>query len=163
MKIYEIDQAIEDLINNSVDPETGEVELDLMELEDLQMERERKIENLALYIKNAKAEALAIKNEEEALAKRRKALCGAADRAEKYLEFVLHGERFTSPRVAVSYRTSSSVELDDQFIKWAQNNGDAYLRYKDPEPDKAMISRDLKAGLSIPHARITQNSTITIK
>ena len=162
MKIYEIDQAIEDLIANSVDPDTGELTLDFKELEDLQMERDRKIENLGLYIKNAAAEAKAIGEEERALASRRRALEAAGDRARSYLEFVLHGEKFTTPRLAVSYRSSQSVELDNDFLEWAMRN-DQYLRYKLPEPDKVQIKEDLKNGAQIPHAKIVVNKTMTIK
>ena len=162
MKIYEIDQAIEDLIANSVDPDTGELMIDFRELDDLQMERERKIENLGLYIKNVTAEAKAIGEEERSLASRRRALEAAGDRARAYLEFVLHGEKFTTPRLAVSYRTSQSVELDNDFLEWAMQN-DQYLRYKLPEPDKIQIKEDLKNGMEIPHAKFVTNKTMTIK
>ena len=65
MKLYEIDQAIESLI----DQDTGEVS-DFDVFMDLQMAREAKIENVALLIKNLTAEAEAIKAEKNALAER---------------------------------------------------------------------------------------------
>ena len=67
MTIYEIDNEI----MNCVDMETGEV-IDTDKLNDLQMERDAKIENVALWIKELKAEAEAIKNEKQALADRQR-------------------------------------------------------------------------------------------
>ena len=58
MTLYEIDQAILDC----VDMETGEV-IDSDRLDLLQMERETKLENVGLWIKDLRAEADAIKNE----------------------------------------------------------------------------------------------------
>ena len=58
MTIYEIDQAI----MNCVDVETGEI-IDTEQLDKLQMERDAKLENVACWIKDLKAEAEALKNE----------------------------------------------------------------------------------------------------
>lgn len=162
MKIYEIDQAIEDLIANSIDEETGEVLFDPEVLEQLQMERERKIENLALFIKNATAEAKAIKDERDALGKRYESLQKRIASAKEYLEFVLHGEKFHTARVAITYRKSTSVDLDDQFLDWAKENWSDLLRTK-VEPDKKLIGEHLKSGEEIPHAQIVTNTTLSIK
>ena len=162
MKIYEIDQAIEDLIANSIDQETGELMIDTDQLEALQLEKDRKIENLALYIKNATAEANAILDEIDALDKRRKSLRKRIDGAKDYLEYVLHGDKFHTARVAVSYRKSTSVDLDDQFLDWAKENWSDLLRTK-VEPDKKLIGEHLKNGEEIPHAQIVTNTTLSIK
>ena len=65
--LYEIDNDI----LNCVDEETGEI-LDFEKLNSLQMERDKKIEGVALYIKQLNAEAALIREEEKALAERRK-------------------------------------------------------------------------------------------
>ena len=62
MTIYEIDNRIAEL----VDPETGEL-LDYEAFAELAMEREAKIENMALWYKDLTAEAKAIREEERAL------------------------------------------------------------------------------------------------
>jgi ssDNA-binding Zn-finger/Zn-ribbon topoisomerase 1 len=69
MNLYEIAAAITAL----VDPETGEL-LDFDAFDALNLERERKIENIGCWIKDLSAEAAAIKAEEDALKKRREAL-----------------------------------------------------------------------------------------
>lgn len=162
MTIYQIDQQIESLLLN-VDEETGELLIDTDQLEALQMEKEQKIENLALAVKNLNAEAKAIKDEEAALAKRRKSVEASADRAKKYLDFVLSGEKYKSAKVAVSYRSSESVQLDDEFIKWAFDNAPYLLRAKDPEPDKTQIKEQLKQGVKLEHASLVKSTSIQIK
>lgn len=67
MNLYEIDEAILTCIN----PETGEVD-DLDRLTKLQMERDRKVENVACWVKNLRAESAALKTEADALLERRK-------------------------------------------------------------------------------------------
>ena len=88
-------------------------------------------------IKNLVAEAKAIREEEKALAERRKVLENRAERARNYLEFVLKGDKFQSAKVAVSYRTSTKVDVDDGFIAWAKKKAKNLLRVKEPEVDKA--------------------------
>lgn len=162
MTIYEIDNAIMELLNQ-VDEETGEALFDESKLEALQMERDRKVENLALAWKNLSAEAKAIKAEEDSLAKRRKATENAAERAKSYLEFVLAGEQFKSPKVAVSYRKSESVEPGAEFVPWAFANDQTLLRMKEPEADKTAIKRALKDGKQIPFVELVTKTSMTIK
>ena len=63
MNIYEIDSAI----LACVDSETGEV-IDIEKLAELQVERERKIESVACWVKNLTANAQNIREEEKVLA-----------------------------------------------------------------------------------------------
>ena len=70
MKLYEIDPAIDALIEKLIDPETGEI-TDTSAIEALEMEKAKKIENLACYIKNLTADAAAYKAEKDAFPARR--------------------------------------------------------------------------------------------
>ena len=65
MTLYDINAQLEALLEQ-VDPETGELLCDMDQLEALSLERDRKLEGLALYIKNRDAEAKAIREEEKA-------------------------------------------------------------------------------------------------
>lgn len=161
MTIYEIDKAISDLL--TIDEDTGEVICDIAALESLQMERDRKVENLALAFKNLSAEAAAIKAEEEALAKRRKSVEAKANSAKEYLSYVLSGEPFKTPKVAVTYRKSQVVQTDKEFLDWAKANAPFLLRQKDPEADKKAISAAIKDGVAVPHAELVTNISMTIK
>lgn len=163
MTIWQIDQRIEDLILSSVDENTGEVTIDEEALNELQMERDTKVENLALFIKNTRATAKAMRDEEQSLATRRKREEAAADRAEQYLELVLKGETFKSTRVAVGHRKSTALKLADGFLAWAKKNAVGLLREKDPEPDKRAIADAIKAGADVPFAELVQTTSLTIK
>ena len=51
--LFEIDRAIMDAMEKCIAPETGEIDGEIYtELEALQMERTKKIENIACWIKN---------------------------------------------------------------------------------------------------------------
>ena len=163
MTIYEIDNKIQQLLEGGVDEATGELLVDAEALEALQMERDAKVENLALAVKNMAAEAKAIKAEEEALAQRRKATEAKADRARKYLELVLGGEKWKSAKVAISYRKTTKLSLDDGFVEWAEVHAPDYLRYKTPEADKAAITAALKAGAEINGAELVESQSMQIK
>ena len=162
MKIYEIENAISDLLSQ-VDEETGEILFDPEQLEALQMERDGKIENLALAWKNMSAEAKAIKDEIDNLTKRMKTVQNAAERAKSYLEFVLNGEQFKSAKVAVSYRKTKSVDTTEDFVPWAYEHAQNLLRMKEPEPNKAEVKKAIEAGEDIPFASIVEKKSIQIK
>ena len=159
MTLYEIDEAIRDLIENAVDPETGEIAEDLsLQLEDLHMAREQKLENIACYIKDLKAEAEAIRAEERNLAARRRTAENKAARLTDYLSWALAGEKFKSARCAVSFRKSMAVQVNTLM-----DIPEEYLRFKDPEPDKAKIKDALKEGLDVPGATLVENVSVIIK
>ena len=163
MKLYEINAALEALLEQ-VDPETGELTCDMGQLEALTLARDEKLEGLALYCKNLTAEAEAIRNEEKALAERRRTLENKAARAKTFLEEQLSGEKFSTPKVAVSYRTSKAVVLLPGFAEWAKQH-DQFLRYKDPEPDKTAITAALKAGDKdlAAYAELVETRSMSIK
>lgn len=164
MKIYEIDKEIESMLAEAVDTETGEILFDPERLEELQMERDRKIENLALAVKNLTAEAAAIKAEKDALAERQKATEKAADKARQYLEYVLNGESFKTAKCSVTWRKTKRVEIDPAFVSWAISEGmDDLLRRKPAEPDKGAIGDLLKSGVEVPYAALVETTNMTIK
>ena len=61
MTLWEVDKRISDILENGmhIDEETGEVFLP-EDIDLLNIERDKKIEGIALYVKNLKAEAEAI-------------------------------------------------------------------------------------------------------
>lgn len=151
--LYEIDQAILDC----VDMETGEI-IDIEKLDQLQMDRERKVENTALYIKNLLSDAAAIKEEKDKLAERQRVCEGKARRLKEYLSKYLAGEKFKTPKVAISYRRSESVNVSDIW-----KIPEEYLKYKDPEPNKTAIKAVLKSGGEIPGVQLIETQNIQIK
>lgn len=163
--LYEINSQISEIIEKgfAIDEETGEIISDLSELEELQAEREIKIENTLLFYKNLKAEAKMLKDEEAALKARREKCEKKADKLKDFIEYILAGENFKTAKVAVSYRTSKSVNVSDGFVEWATKNRPELLRVKEPEADKTALRKLLTAGEEIPGASFEENLSMTIK
>lgn len=152
MKLYEINEAI----LACVDPETGEA--DCEKLDELMLMREEKLENLALWVKDLKAEADAIKAEEKALAERRQAKERKAESIKAYLEKELAGQKFETSRAVCSFRKSQRVEITD-----LDKIPDDYLRYSTPTADKTAIKAAIKDGIDIEGAELVDSVTMTIK
>lgn len=160
MKLYEIDQQLEQLLEN-IDPETGELLIDPEAIDALMLAREEKLEGIALWVKDLRAEAAMIKAEKDALGERQAAVEKKADRVAEFLQNYLAGNTFKSPKVTVSYRKSQKVELD--LPVFMEHPAEAFIRRKDPEPDKAAIKAALKDGGIIPGAQLVETVSMTIK
>lgn len=168
MTLYEIDAAIMTAIAHGIDPETGEI-TNLDELMGLQMDRERKIENIACLVKNLKADVKAMKEEAQTLTDRRRVVENKIVRLEAVLDEALDGQKFSSPRCAVTFRNSKAVEVDDEgaFIDWACLNGreDNFVRYKSPEINKVNLLKWLKEDhpLDPPGVRLVERRSLRVK
>lgn len=161
MNLYQIDNAILECL----DAETGEI-LDIERLEELQMVKDQKLENVALYIKAVAAEAAAIKAEEVALAERRKAKEAKVARLKEYLADVLGGQRFETARVSLSFRSSTGVEISDEIalLEWLERHEkENCIKYKVPEISKSEVGKLLKAGEEVPGAALAVRQNIQIK
>lgn len=159
--LYQINQAILDCI----DTETGEI-IDAEKLNELMIEKEVKIENVALWIKNLNADADAFKAEKDAFAEREKAARNKADNLKQWLSTVLDGQKFSTSKVQINFRSSESVEIEDEkkFVDWAwDNERDDLLTYKDPTPNKTAIKQLLKSGKTLDGVLIVKNQNIQIK
>ena len=108
------------------------------------------------------AEAKAIREQEKVLADRRKALENKSERLKDYLGKILGGEKFKTAKVAVSYRKTSSIEVDEGFVDWALENAPQLLTYKTPEPSKTAI-KDYLANAECEYARLSAGQSMTIK
>ena len=157
MNLYELNRAIAEF-DLEIDEETGEI-TNLDELDQITLERDEKVENIALWVKDLLAEADAIKAEEQALAKRRKQAENKAERLKDYLMGNLAGEKFKTPKVAISYRTSEAVEiLDENLIP------EEFLAIKtEYKPDKKAIKDELKAGGEVEGAELVKRTSLQIK
>ena len=159
MTIYEIDNEI----MNCIDMETGEV-IDTEKLNDLQMERDAKIENVALWIKELKAEAEAIKNEKQALAERQRVAENKAESLKNWLAYALNGEKFKTSKCSVSYRNSESVEVTEEGLEALMRDHEDLLTYKVPEPNKKAIKDAIKNdGLTVTGVQLVQKTSTIIK
>ena len=157
MKLYEIDNAIYECVN-----EDGEV-IDTEKLEELQMERDKKIECIACWIKDLAAEANAIKEEKLKLEARQKVAENKVKSLKNYLAYALKGTSFRTAKVSVSFRKIESVEVTPDGLENLKAMRDDLLKYKEPEPDKTAIKQALKSGLSVRGVQLVQNTSTIIK
>ena len=163
MTLYEI----EDAILQCVDQETGEI-IDQAKLDALQMEREKKIENVALWIKDLRAEADAIANEVKNLTARKKAAENKAEQLKAWLAEALAGEIFKTSKVRVSYTHSTRLNVTDEqsvvdFIQSHYQDPEEFLKYTQPEIRKDAVKAEIKMGVQIPGACVEQTESVVIK
>ena len=160
--IYEIDQDILDC----VDMETGEI-LDVEKLDALQMERERKLEGVALWVKDLNAEATAVKEEADKLTARKRALDNKIAALKMWLLMALDGGKLKTPRCNVyqTHSTRVSVEDEAELVKFLEtlDEPERFLRFKDPELRKDEIKKALKDGTIIPGAELEETESVVIK
>lgn len=155
LTIYEINEAIMEC----VDVETGEI-IDLDRLNALEMERDRKISNVACWIKDLKAEAEAIKAEKQALEKRQKAAENKAESLKGWLQSILQGEKFKDARCSISYRKSERVDFSDSFDLDSLPDS---MKKVTIEPRKTEIKDYLKTGATIEGVELVESSNIQIR
>ena len=96
MNLFDVNSAIENF-EFKVDEETGEI-LNLDELDNLKMKKDEKIENIALYIKNLKAQEKALDEEQRVMYARKKATTNKRQRLEGYLSRFMKGNKFESSK-----------------------------------------------------------------
>ena len=160
--LYEIDAEI----LASVDQETGEI-LDVEKLDALQMERERKLEGVALWVKDLSYEAQMIKEEADKLTARKKSLDNKITGLKNWLLYALAGEKLKTPRCNV-YQTHSqrvAVADEEKLIRYLQTieNPERFLRFREPELRKDEIKKALKDRIEIPGATLEETESVVIK
>ena len=152
--LYDIRQELLDC----AETETGEI-TDIARFDDLQIEYEEKIENIALWIKTLNADAEAYKNEKNAFAEREKKARSKAESLKQYLTDTLNGRRFTTLSVDINWRKSTSVEVDETKLpaNWLREVPASYV------VDKVEIAKALKAGEAIEGATLVTKQNIQVK
>ena len=155
MNLYEI----EDAILECVDTENGDI-LDAEKLEALEMERDKKISNIACWVKELRSDAAAIKAEKDALDKRMKAKDNLADRLSSYLENFLNGAKFEDSRCAISYRKSEAIEItEDLDLNTLPDN----CKKIEIKANKTAIKEAIKQGRVIDGCALVLRNNIQIK
>ena len=160
--LYEIDAEI----LATIDQETGEI-IDLEKLDALQIERERKLEGVALWIKDIKAEAAAVKEEADKLKAREKSLDNKMEGLKNWLSYALGGEKLKTARCNVYYTHNQRLAVEDEgkligFLKTLKKP-EQFLKFSEPELRKDEIKKALKDGYEIPGASLEQTESVVIK
>lgn len=156
LRLYEINEEIRKCFHE--DPDTGEFTTDLGKLNELEMIRDKKLEDLALYALEIRREKEAVAAEEKRLKTRREGLERHEASLREFLQNELGGEIVKTDRVKVSYRNTQFADIKD-ISKLPME----YLKFAEPEAKKADILRDLKNGVAIEGAAIGTRVSMMIK
>ena len=169
MKLYEVNQDIEDIFGLLVDPETGEVIPDeslMAQLESLQMERSRILEYLAKLVLNTRSQVSGLKEEEKRLKERRAMLERKDERLMSILDRECHGEKTDCGVATVCYRKTTKVDVSDNAtaISWLMENGHPQC-YKVPAPEisKSEVKKLLTAGTEVPGVALVQDYSCSLR
>ncbi|MBQ1347985.1 MAG: siphovirus Gp157 family protein [Aeriscardovia sp.] len=161
MNLFKIAEALERCVKlasgNYVDTETGEV-IDTEAIESLEMERDAKIRNIACWIRNLDAEEKALAEQERIYRDRKNATHNKKEDLKEYLASFLAGKKWKNEEVNISWRKSEAVEVTDM-----KKLSSYYLRYREPEVNKTLLKADLKAGVKLEGAVLTEKNNIQIK
>lgn len=162
--LYMIDSALRAILDGFevVDEETGEI-LGADAIEQLQMDRKEKMENIGCYVKNLASMAASIKAEEKALKDRRTAIESKVERLKEYLlnSITESGEKgFKGVRCVMTCRNTPSVDITDLDAIPEQFRRIIPETY---EADKNAIKAAINDGTEVPGARIVIKTSMTIK
>ena len=160
MKLYEIINKLENCIkidDGALDQETGEI-IDFEALEALEIARDEKIENIACWVKNLKAESEALKAEKQKLEKRQKTAENKQESLKSYLALVLQGEKFKTAKAEISFRKAESVVIQD-----GAKIPEEYLVPQPPKEDKRKLKEAITNGAEIRGVTLLTKQNIQIK
>lgn len=165
--LFQINEAIEnafriDETGEYVDALTGEI-FDGSYIDSLFEERNEKIKNVVLYIKNLTAEAEAVQKQKMIFDARQKALKNRIESLKGYLSGnIAEGEKINEAEFTLSWRKSESVEVFN--IKALQTDDfEHFLKYKEPEVDKTAVKKAIKEGKAVPGCTLMVKQNLQIK
>lgn len=154
-KLYELIKEIEEF-EFEIDEETGEIH-NFEDLDRLEIERDTKIEQLCLWVKNLESDATAYKAEKNNFALKEQRAKNKAMSIRNYIQFALAGKKFKSDKVVVNYRKSEVVRCND--LSKVDN---IYLRYKEPTLNKTAVKADLKKGIEVSGCELIEKNNMQI-
>ena len=138
-------------------------------LESIEGEFDMKAENIAVFIKEIKAEADLLKAEEQSLKKRRQTKERQIDSLKTYLLTQMQEigkSKIDTQKALISIRNNApALVVDDElsFIRWAEQNNDGLLKYSMPEIRKSDVKKAVKAGDEIPFVHMEKSTSVIIK
>lgn len=134
-------------------------------LESLSGDLETKAVNVAMFARNLEASARSIKDAEQAMAERRKAIEKKAEHLRAYLLNCMQATQISKiecPYFTLTIKKNPpAVVIEDEAQIPA-----AFMRQPDPPPpavDKKAIGEALKAGHEVPGARLSAGVRLDIK
>lgn len=165
MSLYTIDLELMELME-AIDPETGEWVGDQEAWERLNMERDAKIENTGLYIKDLRVDIAGHREEIRRLQAKVKTMENKIAWLSENLKRSLNGESFETTRCSLRFKVNPySVKIDDedQVMRWAEIYAPDAIKYAEPELKKAELKKIIASGDTIPGAHLEQEVRLEVK
>ncbi len=165
--LYAIDEAIKAVLE-CADLDGTDESIDVSKLlDELEMQREQKLENVLLYIKGRIALAKAIKDEEKELAARRKAVEMQVESLKDYVSrsILAHGDKnFETAKVKATFRASTATVCLLSDKPTDKDCPEEFVREKiTREPNKEAIKAALEAGEEVAGWALEKRQNIQIK
>ena len=153
MNLYEIDKNIKNLLQWDFE----DLEEAQKQFENLEIEKEIKIDNTIKWIRQIESEYSIIDNEIERLNKLKEDKKKRVENSKSLLQYVLNNENYETPLFKIWFRKSYKIVTTENF------NNPEYIKIKTVESiDKIKLKKDLKAWLTIDWAWIETNLNIYI-
>lgn len=159
MKLYDLAQNYAQLLEMAEEMESEALVDTLASLQDA---IEDKAENIAKFIRNLEADAKIIREEEQRLAERRRAIEAKVDKLKMYLQEQLETaglQKVKRPTITVSIQANPpSVDVIDETA--------IPIDFLIPQPakvDKKSILERLKKGESVPGVALKQTKGVRIR
>jgi len=167
LTLYEINAEINRLVNEAIDPETGEIQ-EIAGLDELEMGRVEKVKNIVNLYNYWGAMIEAGRAEMGRLSANVSRLENNRARLKAYVEGnVDPGEKISDPetgRALVGWRKSKSLEISDEeaAAEYCVSHLPDAVEYKQVLK-KTEIKKAMENGVGIPGCRIIENNNIQIK
>lgn len=163
MKLFEIVKEIANCVKRSdsddyVNVDSGEI-IDTEAIDALKLERDVKIENIGKWILNLEADEKALAEQEQRFRERKNAAKKKREDLKNYLAYILDGKNFKCTACEMRFRASDAVV----YIGDVKDVPKEYLRYKEPEIDKAKVKKALKDGAEIKGFSLIKRANLTVK
>ena len=164
MTLYDLTNDYMELLQMAEDPDIDEQAF-MDTLEGIKGALEDKADNYAKVMRMLDADALAIREEERRLEKRRKTIEGNITRMKSALQYAMEATgktKFKTQLFSFNVQNNpASVVMDEPYIS---NIPERFLKYKDPEIDRKAIKDAIKAGdedaMAIAHMEQTKGLRI---
>lgn len=162
MTLYEIDSeivSINEKIEQYAMDNDGLIPPDLDEmLENLQMDREKKIGNIARFLKNVKSDVEAVENEIAILTAKKKALTNKVESVRKFLAFAVgEGVKFKDAVSSIFWKSSESVIVEDPELLPVE------FQKVTIEAKKAEIKAAINSGVTVAGAAIKPSISMVVR
>ena len=174
MGVWGLSEAIFKIIEQGFveDPETGEIIFCGEDLDKLKEAFDKKVNNIAGYIKYCEAKVETFKNRKKDIDVLIKSFTNKAEGLSKFLKeyMIAHDkEKLDTDDHKISFRKSkssniSNVEALMEWINKSQERKDTYLKCKDPEINKDALKKYvISEEVTVPGFEIIENKSLQIK